>query len=241
MITTKPSMEAAAINQFKEAAANSAATQLQDGMVVGLGSGTTATLAVAAIGRRVQQGLKIVGIPTSEKTADQARSLGIRLSTLEDHLMIDVTIDGADEVEVGTLNLIKGGGGNLLREKIVAVASSRMVVVVDETKVVSQLGSGFAIPVEVVPFGWKTTAKRLEKLGTHPTLRLGSDGQIFRTDGGHYILDCALGPIQSPQSLQAELDSIVGVVEHGLFIRIAYQALVGGPEGVKTLNRENAP
>ncbi len=234
-------MDAAAINRFKEAAANSAATLLHDGMIVGLGSGTTATLAVAAIGRRVQEGLKIVGIPTSQKTADQAKLLNIPLSTLEDHPVIDVTIDGADEVEAGTVNLIKGGGGNLLREKIVAVASSRMIVVVDETKVVSQLGSRSAIPVEVVPFGWKTTAKRLEKIGAHPTLRTGSDGQIFRTDGGHYILDCALGPIQSPQSLQAELDSIVGVVEHGLFIRIAYQALVGGSQGVKTLHREIAP
>jgi ribose 5-phosphate isomerase A len=240
MITTKNSMDAAAINQFKEAAANSAATQLRDGMVVGLGSGTTATLAVAAIGKRVQEGLRIVGIPTSQKTADQARVLSIPLSNLEDHLTIDVTIDGADEVEAGTLNLIKGGGGNLLREKIVAVASSRMIVVVDETKVVSQLGSRSAVPVEVVPFGWKTTAKRLEKTGAHPTLRVDSDGQIFRTDGGHYILDCALGSIRSPQSLQAELDSIVGVVEHGLFIRIAYQALVGGPEGVNILNRETA-
>ena len=241
MITTKTSMDPATINQFKQAAANSAATQLQDGMVVGLGSGTTATLAVAAIGRRVQEGLKIIGIPTSQKTAEQARTLSIPLSTLEDHANIDLTIDGADEVEEGTLNLIKGGGGNLLREKIVAVASSRMIVIVDETKLVSQLGSRSAVPVEVVPFGWKTTAKRLEKVGAHPTLRLASDGQIFRTDGGHYILDCALGVIQSPPSLQAELDSIVGVVEHGLFIRIADQVLVGGPEGVKTLNREIAP
>jgi ribose 5-phosphate isomerase A len=231
------SMDAALINQFKESAASSAAALLYDGMIVGLGSGTTATLAVAAIGRRVQEGLRIVGIPTSQKTADQARTLGIPLSTLEDHISIDVTIDGADEIEAGTLNLIKGGGGNLLREKIVAVASSRMIVVVDETKVVSQLGSRSAIPVEVVPFGWKTTAKRLEKIGAHPTLRTGSDGQIFRTDGGHYILDCALGSIESPLSLQAELNNIVGVVEHGLFIRIAYQALVGGPEGVRTLNR----
>ena len=171
MTTTKASADAAAIKRFKEAAANLATAQLTDGMVVGLGSGTTATLAVAAIGRRVQEGLKIFGIPTSEKIADQARTLGIPLCTLEDRPTIDVTIDGADEVETGTLNLIKGGGGNLLREKIVAVASSRMIVVVDETKVVSQLGSRSAIPVEVVPFGWKTTAKRLEKIGAQPTLR----------------------------------------------------------------------
>ena len=230
--------EASAINRFKEAAADSAATRLQDGMVVGLGSGTTATLAVAAIGRRVREGLKIVGIPTSQKTADQARLLNIPLSTLEERSAVDVTIDGADEIEAGTLNLIKGGGGNLLREKIVAVASSRMIIVVDERKVVSELGSRAALPVEVAPFGWKTTAKRLEQVGAHPTLRLRSDGQIFLTDGGHYILDCAFGSIRSPRLLQADLDPIVGVVEHGLFIGIACQALVGGPTGVRILNRD---
>ena len=230
--------EASAINRFKEAAADSAATRLQDGMVVGLGSGTTATLAVAAIGRRVREGLKIIGIPTSQKTADQARLLNIPLSTLEERSAVDVTIDGADEIEAGTLNLIKGGGGNLLREKIVAVASSRMIIVVDERKVVSELGSRAALPVEVAPFGWKTTAKRLEQVGAHPTLRLRSDGQIFLTDGGHYILDCAFGSIRSPRQLQADLDRVVGVVEHGLFIGIACQAFVGGTTGVRILNRD---
>ena len=207
-------------------------------MVVGLGSGTTATLAVAVIGRRVQEGLRIIGIPTSEKTAEQARLLNIPLSTLEERLVIDVTIDGADEVEAGSLNLIKGGGGNLLREKIVAVASSRLIVVADERKVVGELGSRSVLPVEVTPFGWKTTAKRLEQLGAHPTLRLRSDGQTFITDGGHYILDCAFGPIGSPQLLQAELDGIVGVVEHGLFIGIACQAVIGGPAGVAIMGRD---
>jgi ribose 5-phosphate isomerase A len=233
--------DALAINRFKEAAADSAATQLQDGMVVGLGSGTTAALAVAAIGRRVREGLKIVGIPTSEKTADQARLLNIPLSTLEECSTIDVTIDGADEVEAGTLNLIKGGGGNLLREKIVAVASSRMIIVADERKVVSELGNRAPLPVEVVPFGWKTTAKRLEQAGARPTLRLGSDGKIFLSDGGHYILDCAFGSIRSPRLLQAELDSIVGVVEHGLFIGIACQTVVGGSTGIRILERDVNP
>lgn len=238
MSTTTASNDASTINRFKEAAADSAATQLQDGMVVGLGSGTTATLAVAAIGRRVKEGLRIIGIPTSEQTAHQARLLDIPLSTLEEHSAIDVTIDGADEVEAGTLNLIKGGGGNLLREKIVAIASSRMIIVADERKMVHQLGSHAVIPVEIVPFGWKTTAKRLDQVGAHPTLRMRSDDHIFLTDGGHYILDCAHGPIQSASMLQSELDSIVGVVEHGLFIRIACQAHVGGPEGVRIFHRE---
>jgi len=230
--------DASAITKFKQAAADSAVTLLENGMVVGLGSGTTATLAVAAIGRRVQEGLRIVGIPTSEKTAEQARLLNIPLSTLEDRLVIDVTIDGADEVEAGTLNLIKGGGGNLLREKIVAVVSSRLIVIADERKVVDVLGSRSAVPVEVAPFGWKTTAKRLERLGAHPTLRLSLKGQTFLTDGGHYILDCAFGPIGSPQSLQADLDRIVGVVEHGLFIGIARQAVVGGAAGVRIMGRD---
>lgn len=229
-------IDAPEIKRFKEAAATAAAMQLQDGMVVGLGSGTTATLAVAAIGRRVQEGLKIVAISTSEKTAGQARLLNIPLSTLEERAAIDVTIDGADEVETGTLNLIKGGGGNLLREKIVAVASSRMIVVADERKVVGQLGRG-VLPIEVVPFGWKTTAKRLEQAGAQPTLRLSSDGKIFVTDGGHYILDCAFASMRSPRLLQADLDAVVGVVEHGLFIGIASQALVGGPNGVRILDR----
>jgi ribose 5-phosphate isomerase A len=227
------------IDRFKSAAAEAAVAQLQDGMVVGLGSGTTAKLAVAALGRRVREGLKIVGIATSQKTADQARLLNIPLCTLEDRLEVDVTIDGADEVETGTLNLLKGGGGNLLREKIVAVASSRFIVIVDERKTVRKLGSRGAVPVEVVPFGWKTTSKRLEQTGARPTLRVGSDGQIFVTDDGHYILDCAYGSIGSPLTLQADLDRTVGVVEHGLFIGIACQALVGGPEGVTVLDRVN--
>jgi ribose 5-phosphate isomerase A len=224
-----------AIKGFKQAAADLAATQLEDGMIVGLGSGTTATLAVASIGKRVAEGLKIIGIPTSEKTADQARLLNIPLSTLEEHSAIDLTIDGADEVELGTLNLIKGGGGNLLREKIVAVASARMIAVVDERKLVGELGIRFAVPVEVVPFGWKTTMSRLEQLGAHPTLRLRPNGEVLLTDGGHYILDCKFGAIRSPRDLQADLDSIVGVVEHGLFLGIASKAIVGGSDGVKCL------
>lgn len=227
------------IDRLKQAAATSAATQLQNGMIVGLGSGSTATLAVAAIGRRVQEGLEIIGIPTSEKTADQARHLGIPLSTLGEHSQIDVTIDGADEVELGTLNLIKGGGGNELREKIVASASSRLLIVIDDTKIVSQLGTHAKVPVEVAQFGWQATARKLTGLGAKPTLRLRPGGETFITDGGNYILDCAFGPIQSPAALQRELDSVVGVIEHGLFIGMASQVLIGFPEGVKTLNRES--
>jgi len=227
----------AALNQFKEAAAESAAAQVRDGMIVGLGSGTTATLAVHAIGRRVSQGLRITGIPTSEQTAQLARSLGIPLTTLGEQPKIDMTIDGADEVELGTLNLIKGLGGALLREKIVASATVRFVIIVDETKLVTQLGTHDPVPVEVIPFGWQVTEARLRKLGAKPELRMKPDGEPYITDGGHYILDCTFGLIASSADLGNALDRAVGVVEHGLFIGMTSQVVIGGPEGVKTLGR----
>jgi ribose 5-phosphate isomerase A len=226
------------IESFKEAAAEAAVAQLVDGMVVGLGSGSTAELAVAAIGRRIKDGLRITGIPTSEKTAKQAGLLNIPLATLEEYPSVDLAIDGADEVEAGTLNLIKGGGGNLLREKLVALASSRTIIVVDERKLVVQLGGLSSLPVDVVPFGWKTTARRLDQLGGRPTLRLNVQGEAFLTDGGHYVLDCAFGAIHAPRALQEKLDRVVGVIEHGLFLGIATQVLVGGVGGVKTLREE---
>jgi len=221
--------------QFKQAAANAAAAELRNGMIVGLGSGSTATLAVDAIGQRVKEGLQIIGIPTSEKTAEQARVLGIPLSTLGEYSQIDVTIDGADEVELGTLNLIKGGGGNQLREKIVATASSRLVIAVDESKPVNRLGERAKLPVEIAQFGWQATARRLEKLRAAPILRLGSDGQPYVTDGGNYIVDCAFGAIESAETLQRELDSVVGVIEHGLFIGLTSLVLIGSSQGVKRL------
>jgi ribose 5-phosphate isomerase A len=229
-----------AIDELKRAAAESAAAELQDGMIVGLGSGSTAKLAVDAIGRRVKEGLKIIGIPTSEQTAQQARSLGIPLVTLGEYSQIDVTIDGADEVELGTLNLIKGGGGNELREKIVATASSRLVIAVDESKLVNHLGDRFRVPVEVAQFGWQATARNLAKLKATPVLRSGSDGKPFVTDGGNYILDCGFGRIESASVLQRELDGVVGVVEHGLFIGLASLVLVGTTEGVKRLEKGSA-
>ena len=204
-------------------------------MIVGLGSGTTATLAVDAIGERVRAGLEIIGVPTSERTAEQARRLEIPLTTLGEYPQIDVTIDGADEVELGTLNLIKGGGGNHLREKIVANASSRLVIAVDESKVVSHLGDRAKVPVEVAQFGWQATARELAQLKAIPTLRQSADGQPFVTDGGNYILDCAFGPIESANALQRELDSVVGVIEHGLFIGLTSLVLVGTARGVKRL------
>jgi ribose 5-phosphate isomerase A len=223
------------LTEFKQAAAESAVAQVMDGMIVGLGTGSTAAFAVSALGRRVRQGLRVVGIPTSEKTAEQARSLGIPLSTLAEHSDIDLTIDGADEVELCTLNLIKGHGGALLREKIVASASARLIIIVDETKLVERLGIHCAVPTEVVPFGWQATAKRLAQLRANPSLRRRAGGEPFITDGGHYILDCAFGAIPSPADLNRQLDSVVGLVEHGLFIGMTSQAIVGGKHGVNTL------
>lgn len=205
-------------------------------MVVGLGTGSTASLILEPLAARIRQGLRIVGIPTSENTAEQARALGIPLSTLADHPRVDLTIDGADEVEIGTLNLIKGRGGALLREKIVASASARLVIVADESKLVERLGRG-VVPVEVVPFEWQSTARRIEGLGARPALRLRPDGGAFLTDGGHYILDCAFGPISSAGSLERELNCIVGVVEHGLFLGLADQVVVGRAAGVEVLDR----
>jgi ribose 5-phosphate isomerase A len=232
-----PAQDPVVLNGFKEAAANAAVKQLKDGMVVGLGSGSTAALAVSAIGERVKHGLRIIGVPTSELIAAEARDMGIPLSTLGDHPHVDVTIDGADEVELGSLNLIKGGGGNLLREKLVAVSSARLIIIADETKVVPCLGSRTSVPVEVVPFGWQTTAARLAQSGSNPVLRVHSGGEVFVTDGGHYILDCVYGPIPMPLELQALLDSTVGVVEHGLFLGMASEAVIGGREGVTRLHR----
>jgi ribose 5-phosphate isomerase A len=227
------------VDEFKRAAAEAAVAHLESGMIVGLGTGSTATLAVRAIGKRVAQGLRIIGIPTSEQTAQLARELGIPVSTLEEHACIDVTIDGADEVELGTLNLIKGRGGALLREKIVASASARFVIVVDETKLVSQLAARDPIPVEVVPFGWQATAKRLRQLGANPSLRSNPDGQLFLTDGGHYILDCSFPAIASARELERELDSVVGLVEHGLFLGMTSEVIVGGAQGVQVLRPED--
>ena len=223
------------LNQWKQAAAESAVAQVSNGMVVGLGTGSTAAFAVQALGTRVREGLRIIGIPTSERTAAQARALEVPLSTLDEHPRIDVTIDGADEVETGRLHLIKGHGGALLREKIVASASERLVIVVDETKIVDHLGARESVPVEVVPFGWQGAARRLRDLGANPILRTGPGGEPFKSDGGHYILDCAFGPIASAESLADELDHIVGVVEHGLFIGMTSEVRVGGAGGVRVV------
>lgn len=223
------------VDELKKTAAQWAAAQLRNGMIVGLGSGSTATFAVSEIGRLVNAGLQIVGVPTSENTAEQAQNLGILLSDLNKHPEIDVTIDGADEVERGTLHLIKGGGGNLLREKIVASASKRLVIVVDSSKLTDRLHG--QVPVEVSRFGWESTIRRLAALGAEPIGRANSNGEMFITDGGNFIVDCSFGSIDSVEVLQNRLDGTVGVVEHGLFIGMASQIVVGDPNGVRVLSR----
>jgi ribose 5-phosphate isomerase A len=223
----------------KRFAAESAADLVRGGMVVGLGSGSTAEIAIRIIGEKVKNGLQIIGVPTSEKSEGIARALGIRLSTLSDHPELDLTIDGADEVELGSLDLIKGRGGALLREKIVASSSRQLIIVVDESKVVNRLGEHGEVPAEIVPFGWQSTARRLTGLGWRPKLRLDAEGIPFITDGGHYILDCSFDSGISLQSKAADLHDTVGVVEHGMFLGMATQVHVGGPASVRVLRKRS--
>ncbi|MEJ0020131.1 MAG: ribose-5-phosphate isomerase RpiA [Acetobacteraceae bacterium] len=220
----------------KRAAAVTAAELVRDGMVVGLGTGSTAYFAIEELIRRVRDGLHIRAIATSERSAAQARAGGIPLTTFAEHRRLDITIDGADEIELGTLNLIKGLGGALLREKIVAAASARLVIVADDVKLVDRLGGTVPVPVEVVPFGWETTAERLRALGADAQPRRDEAGQLFCTDGGNRILDCRFGTIADPADLDRAIGQVIGVVETGLFIGMAGLALVAGEDGIRHLS-----
>ena len=222
---------------LKQQAAEFALQFVQSGMTLGLGSGSTALFATRGIGRRIQAGdLKAVtAIPTSLATEAEARALGIPLTTLKDHPQIDVTIDGADEVDP-ELNLIKGGGGALLREKIVAQATQRQIIVVDDSKLSDQLGTRWAIPVEVIPFGWTAQAAFLQSLGAAPKLRRQGDGP-YLTDQGNFILDCRFGKIADPNGLAEAMEGRAGIVEHGLFIQLAHDVIVASPTGLRHLAR----
>lgn len=222
---------------LKKAAALRAIDYVESGMVVGLGTGSTAYFVVEGLGARVAAGLKIVGIPTSERTAAQARRLNIPLASFAEHQRLDLTIDGADEVEAGTLNLIKGLGGALLREKIVAAASRQLVIVVDREKLVNRLGDHTPVPVEVTQFGWQSTAAALAKLGTEPVLRHAAEDHPFITDGGNYILDCRFPGIPDPAKLEQQIERIVGVVENGLFVGRSSAVVVASKNGVEVLTR----
>lgn len=224
-------------DQWKRQAAEAACALVEDGMVVGLGSGSTAALFVSSLARRISnERLRIVGIPTSEQTTQQAHELKIPLATFAEQSTIDLTVDGADEVQPGTLFLIKGHGGALLREKIVASISKRMAVVADETKIVERLGSRISVPVEIVPFGWEATERKLHDLAANPSLRMEGT-KPYVTDGGHYIMNCAFGPMEDPKEIANRLDHVVGVVEHGLFLGFATEARIAGHNGVKTLKK----
>jgi ribose 5-phosphate isomerase A len=219
------------LEELKRQAAEAAVAQVRDGMVVGLGTGSTARYVVLALGERVKAGLTIRGVPTSRDTAELARQAGIPLLETEDSWAIDVDIDGADQVDP-LLNLIKGGGGALLKEKIVAMAARQVIIVVDHTKLVPALGNSFPLPVEVVPFGWGSTARQMDALGMKPVLR-ERNGRIFRTEAGHYILDLHLGRIENPAELETRLNLIPGVVETGLFVGRTDLLIVGTPQGVE--------
>ncbi len=202
----------------KTFAAERAVAFIQNGMKVGLGTGSTAKIAIDLIGQRVSEGLRITGIPTSEHSADQARQLGIPLTTFAETPRLDVTIDGADQVQTSSLFLIKGLGGALLREKIVAFASEHYIIVVDQSKLVTELGGNIPVPVEVVEFGWTVTVERLRKIGSRPVPRRDEHGVLFRTDGGNHIVDCYFEKVAEPFKLEAMINNIVGVVECGLFL-----------------------
>ncbi len=219
----------------KRVAAEAAAERVKEGMIVGLGTGSTARYAIEAIARKVHGGMEILGIPTSLATGDLASSLGIPLSTLEEHPRVDLTIDGADEVDP-RLDLIKGMGGALYREKLVASTSVEMIVIVDESKLVHRLGEKTPVPAEVLPFGWKVTEGRLRNLGCAPQLRM-LDNKPYITDNGNYILDCRFPEIEDASNLAHQLKLVPGVMEHGLFLSMADTVLVGSSKGVREMRR----
>lgn len=225
---------------WKRQAAEEAVKLVRSGMVLGLGHGTTAHYALLALAERLRSGAlqEVVGIPCSRAVGEAARELGIPLATLEEHPELDLTIDGADEVDP-QLNLIKGGGGALLREKIVAQASRREVIVADEGKLSPALGTRCALPVEVVPFGWRTQVRFLESLGAEVALRRVPGGDPFQTDHGNWILDCRFGPIPDPRALARDLDGRAGIVAHGLFLDLATDLVVAGAGGVRHVRRRS--
>ncbi|HXM62164.1 MAG TPA: ribose-5-phosphate isomerase RpiA [Terriglobales bacterium] len=220
----------------KEAAARASLRFVRDGNVVGLGTGSTAAYAVRFLGEQVRAGLQIHGIPTSVHTKELATSLGIPLTTLDEDQQIDVDIDGADEFDP-QLHLIKGGGGALLREKIIASASRQVIIIADSSKQVAVLGK-FPLPVEVIPFAQPLVAKRITALGATVKLRQDAKGNAFVTDEGHHILDCSFGQIPDPPALARKLSDMPGVVEHGLFIDLATVVLCAKGENVAELRRK---
>jgi len=229
------------MDELKRQPAARALTEVRDGMKLGLGTGSTAKHFVELLGERVRTGLNVVGVPTSEATRADALRCGIALTTLDAIDRLDLTIDGADEID-GALNLIKGGGGALLREKIVAAASDRMIVIADESKWVEALGH-FPLPVEVIPFGLAATQRAMAHafaesgVSGQMGVRKGKEGHVFVTDGGHWIVDAHLGRIEDAPRLANLLNAIPGVVEHGLFIGLACTVVLAGAQGIRVVER----
>jgi ribose 5-phosphate isomerase A len=224
--------------QFKQQAAEAAVDSIESGMIVGLGHGSTTIFALRKIAQLLQNGTlsNIQGIPCSQQTAQQAIELGIPLTTLEVHQIVDITIDGADEIDT-QMNMIKGGGGALLREKIVAQASRKCIYIADETKYSERLGEKWAVPIEVLHFGWKSTQRFIESIGATVTVRQTPEGTNFMTDQNNLILDCNFGVIQSPATIATSLKSRAGIIEHGLFVNIAHEIIIAGSNGLQILKR----
>ncbi len=218
---------------LKERAARAAVEYVKDGHIVGLGTGSTARYVVLALGERVKTGLSIKGVPTSRETAELARQQGIPLIDQDNAWIIDVAIDGADQVDPG-FNLIKGGGGALLKEKIVAASAKQFIVLVDYTKRVPVLGGSFPLPIEVVPFGWGSTAREIEILTKSRVVLRERNGAPFTTESGNMIVDVHIDRIEQPQDLEAALNLIPGIVETGLFVNRTDVLIVGTPQGVET-------
>lgn len=221
------------LDSLKKAAALKAVEFVRDGMVVGLGTGSTAKHVVAALGERVRAGMKLRGVPTSQETAMLARQAGITLIDSDNRWVIDVAIDGADQVDP-LFNLIKGGGGALLKEKIVAASARQFVVVVDETKRVPVLGGSFPLPIEIIPFGWGSTAREIETLTSSRVVRRERNGAPFKTEAGNLIVDVQIAAIGSPKDFESALNQIPGVVETGLFVGRTDVLIVGTAAGVET-------
>ena len=224
--------------ELKKLAGEKALDHIEDGMILGLGTGSTVEYTLRKLGQLVKDGLKIQGIPTSVHTKRIAKEENIPLTTLEEHPDIDVTIDGADEVD-SYLNLIKGGGGALTREKIIAFNSKKVIIVIDDSKVVKALGIDFPLPVEVVKFGWSSVKRVLEELGCEVTLRNIMENEPYITDNGNYILDCDFERIENPEQIEMQINNIPGVVENGLFIDLVDEVIVGGKQGIMTLDKES--
>lgn len=221
---------------LKELAAKGAVEHVKDGMVIGLGSGSTASIAIRILGERVKQGLKIVGVATSKESERLGESVGIKIGELKDYPEVDLTIDGADEVDP-QLNLIKGLGGALVREKIVATHSKVEIIVVDDSKLVAFLGQKSPLPVEIVKFAHEATARLLGKFGCEPVLRSNA-GKPFVTDNGNYIVDCRFSRIENPQKMEMEINLVPGVVDNGLFVCLADKVIVASKDGIKTLEKK---